>query len=653
MLLKVLFLLLVAYCPTLFASEEIFKAWSKGRFDHAIKLCMASDQNFLAKTIRASWLLDPIYRGNYCATALDFLKKNPLWVQRSAIIRKGESLMQQWSVDDVVTWCSKYPPMSSKAHKLYALACVKKFGINENTKILLQKGWVYGSFTKDELQNYRESYGCVLGPSACQDRLTFLVVEENVKEIRDLLPLLNLDQRKKALQCISLLQKSAKAEQSFFLACSKGNVDGNLIYAFYKSRGLERGTLLSQKKLTHLYGAMQMLKTEQDSLIFWPRVKIALVHELLSYRKYLWAYHLLTANNYQGYNTQFLAGWIALNFLKKPAVALKHFFQMRQMATLPHSCSKSHYWIAKAFVALGCLAEANISFRKAGAFYSTFYGQLSLIFLGKDHFENLDNCGLVANKNFAKDDKEMLEVVCLLKKHFRYDIAKPLCRALFARLTKAQILYALELLQTSPQVFEGRYWNCRIGEYAEERGLVVSKYLYTDLGDLWNSKNINSSLVHAVVKQESAFNTRAVNSQNAQGMMQILPYTGVRLALRNGLKISSADLLNPQINLNVGSCLLRDLLKRYLGSDVLALASYNAGPKRVSEWIKRSGKLSEANTVPQVVEWIERIPFAGTKKYLQSVLADKCVYEALFTGDRKIRLNRYLIQSGMRPVGTP
>lgn len=135
---------------------------------------------------------------------------------------------------------------------------------------------------------------------------------------------------------------------------------------------------------------------------------------------------------------------------------------------------------------------------------------------------------------------------------------------------------------------------------------------------------LNPSMVEAMIFVESGFNPNAISHKGAMGLMQIMPETGEWGAKELGIKnYSSKDLLEPQKNLRVGTWYLAYLKRLYNGNDYLALASYNAGHRNVSQWI-REGVWSGDSVK------IEQIPFPETKKYLIKILFYKKVYNYLY-----------------------
>ena len=110
--------------------------------------------------------------------------------------------------------------------------------------------------------------------------------------------------------------------------------------------------------------------------------------------------------------------------------------------------------------------------------------------------------------------------------------------------------------------------------------------------------NVDPTLVHAVIRAESAFNPWAVSRKGAQGLMQLMPRTASALGVR--------DSFNPRDNIEGGVRHLRYLLDRYPGNLSLVLAAYNAG----------EGAVDQYGGVP---------PYPETQQYVQRILQASAV----------------------------
>jgi soluble lytic murein transglycosylase len=143
------------------------------------------------------------------------------------------------------------------------------------------------------------------------------------------------------------------------------------------------------------------------------------------------------------------------------------------------------------------------------------------------------------------------------------------------------------------------------------------------------------ALVLAVIRQESAFDPKAISRAGARGLMQLMPATAHQVAHRIGVPYRRAMLTeNPAANLHLGRAYLQEMLDTFSGTSMLALAAYNAGPHRVVRWIKDYGDPRHPDVDP--VDWIEQIPFDETRNYVQRVLEGQAIYRLALTGQRTV-----------------
>jgi soluble lytic murein transglycosylase len=133
-------------------------------------------------------------------------------------------------------------------------------------------------------------------------------------------------------------------------------------------------------------------------------------------------------------------------------------------------------------------------------------------------------------------------------------------------------------------------------------------------------KDLDPALIAAVIYAESRFEDQ-ISHAGARGLMQITPETAERIEnLSGGTTFVLEDLSNPDINIRYGSFYLRYLLERYGGNEVAALAAYNAGETRASEW--GGAELGR-----------EDIGFEETQGYVDEVLDKRGEYREHYADD--------------------
>ncbi len=136
---------------------------------------------------------------------------------------------------------------------------------------------------------------------------------------------------------------------------------------------------------------------------------------------------------------------------------------------------------------------------------------------------------------------------------------------------------------------------------------------------------METPLVLAVIRQESAFSVDAKSHAGALGLMQLTPGTARKVAKQLNIKYFRKRLrIDADYNLILGQTYLAGLLKLFDGSYVLALAGYNAGPARVFRWLRDYG--DPRTNVVETIDWIEMIPFNETRNYVQRILENLQVY---------------------------
>jgi soluble lytic murein transglycosylase len=153
---------------------------------------------------------------------------------------------------------------------------------------------------------------------------------------------------------------------------------------------------------------------------------------------------------------------------------------------------------------------------------------------------------------------------------------------------------------------------------------LFPKPYWSDLKRYSAGNGLDPYLVASLIRQESEFNPAAVSRANAIGLMQLLPKTGKLVAREEKLKrYNPSQLYTPAVNLELGTRYFRGMVDRYSGSLEYALAAYNAGSERVSDWVGQ-GQYRD----PQ--EFVESIPFTETREYVQAILRNANVYKRLY-----------------------
>jgi soluble lytic murein transglycosylase len=193
--------------------------------------------------------------------------------------------------------------------------------------------------------------------------------------------------------------------------------------------------------------------------------------------------------------------------------------------------------------------------------------------------------------------------------------------------------------QLARYAFNQNWWDLsvqatiagKLWDQLEERFPLAYKDLFTRY---ISGKDIPQSYAMAIARQESAWNPKAGSPVGARGLMQIMPGTATHTVNMFSIPGYSGptQLLDPQMNINIGTSYLQYVYQQFGNNRIFASAAYNAGPGRVRTWQGNSGGRIDA------VAFVESIPFSETRGYVKNVLAYDAYYR-YFMGQKDTLLS--------------
>ena len=406
-------------------------------------------------------------------------------------------------------------------------------------------------------------------------------------------------------------------------------------YVFAKARLLRK-----QEKFTEAAAVMLKAPRDRASLIdpdtWWVERRV-LSRELLDEGDVKTAYRIAAAHSAENAtnaaDAEFHAGWYALRGLNDARLASGHFERIAKIAGSPISLSRAYYWLGRAAEA-GGPGNAKDYFARAATYGTSFYGQLAAERIGRKALNVAYPAPTAADRQtFAQ--REAVSAITRLEGAGYAAYAEMLYRDLASQLNSPG---ELALLAVMAEKQNNHYLALRVGKIAAQRGLDVGA-LSHPIGVIPGSANISGSgkaLAYAIARQESEFKVSAVSSAGARGLLQLMPGTARDLAKKAGMAFSQERLTTDAgYNATLGASFLGEQLGRFNGSYVLTFAGYNAGPRRADQWIARYGD-PRGKDVDTVVDWIERIPYAETRSYVQRVMENYQVYKMRLSGSYDI-----------------
>jgi soluble lytic murein transglycosylase len=134
---------------------------------------------------------------------------------------------------------------------------------------------------------------------------------------------------------------------------------------------------------------------------------------------------------------------------------------------------------------------------------------------------------------------------------------------------------------------------------------------------------LDPCMVAALIRQETEFNPAAISNKSAYGLMQLLPSVGKSMAKEEGIRhFETNDLLDPNINIRLGTRYLRQTLEKFNRQPEYTFAAYNAGDNRVTDW-------QSIGNYRGIDEFVESIPFTETREYVQAIIRNQQIYREL------------------------
>lgn len=322
---------------------------------------------------------------------------------------------------------------------------------------------------------------------------------------------------------------------------------------------------------------------------------------------------------------EFHAGWYALRGLQDAAAAQAHFRQILDFSNGPISVSRAWYWMGRSAEA-GGPGKASEFYAKAASYPTTFYGQLASDKLGRKTLNVTYPSPTQADRQRYLE-REAVQAIARLDAAGHGWRAKSLYLALAEQL---QSPGELSVLSAQAERSGDHHLSLQVGKIAYSRGVDVAALAFP-LGVIPTNANISGSgkaLAYAIARQESAFDPAAVSAADARGLLQILPGTAKAVAKRHSIAYSKDRLTaDAGYNATLGAHYLGEQIDAFGGSYIMTFIAYNAGPKRVPEWIGRYGD-PRGQSIDTIVDWIERIPFPETRNYVQRVIENYEVYKA-------------------------
>ena len=558
-----------------------------------------------------------------------FIADNPSWPSMGLMRRRAEArLWQERSDATTVHSFTGDQPASAKGRLALARVLLAE-GDRGGAGRQVRKAWRSEELSERSEAEAFEMFRDLLTREDHRARMDMRIGAKDLSGAKRAAQHLGSDDLSIVKACAAVRANATKALELLDAVATEARQD--LAYTLCRIHWMLRHDRVEDAARLMLAAAPETMAL-QDTDEWW-RERRVLGRKLLDLGKFQSAYQIVrdaaspASGNYRA-DFHFMSGWIALRYLNDPATARTHFAHIDDGSTNPIVVARANYWRGRVAEAIGEKDKMRASYEAAARHCTAYYGQLARAKLGLDRIElrappyggSVDDSALADERVRAADMLYTLGERDIVL-YFVTDLAEE----------SADVAALVALGELTGRRNDARAM-LQIGKPALARGLALDPYAFPSIGIPQHSPvgpAIDRSVIYSVARTESSFDQRDKSPANAVGLMQVTPEAGRDTAKRFGVAYDWERMVSdPVYNTQMGAAELSALLKEYSGSHIMTFAGYNAGRGRVQQWVKQYGDPRDPNV--DAIDWVERIPFAETRNYVQRVMENLQVYRVRF-----------------------
>lgn len=536
-----------------------------------------------------------------------FIAQNPHWPNQNKLLATAERNMPaNYPLSSIVTWFSAHPPVTGQG--IIRLMATGQAGLP-----IINASWPSADMTLAEQKTIMQEYGRYIRRSAHESRLDYLLRAEAYTLSRGLAASLGSGYPQLVEARIALIEGKSNAQG--LMNAVPSVLQNNSGFLLDKAKRL--------RKNNNDRGAISILSQDMNlaSMTFpedWWKERNIMARRAIEDGKYSEAYTIASRHGAtegaEYAEGEWLSGWLALRFLNKPSAAYTHFTNMYNKVETAISRARGAYWSGRAAEALGKKPEAQTWFYQAANYPHTYYGQIA-----QKHLKIATRAQMPAistsNDTQYIASMDLVQMAVLLHQTNNESLSTRFLNSAIDKLERPSEFQALATYLKRMGDMSGAY---RVAKRASWKNIFLGDTAYPSLMKWIGPLNIDPSLAHGIIRQESQFDTTAQSPSGALGLMQLMPATAKEVARKRGWEHQTSWLVSrPDHNILLGSAYLNDLLGRYNNSYPLAIAAYNAGPSRVNGWLEHFGDPRQGDI--NWIDWLELIPYTETRNYVQRV----------------------------------
>lgn len=629
--------------------DKAYKALGGRHWKTARKLTIQVEDDIARDLLKWTMLTRRDTKADF-AEIMSFAERRSDWPKFENVLKLAEKTIPgDMPADQVIAWFAGQEPLTGEG-KLRLGEAYLALGQDEFGKVWIERAWVEHNFGRKREKEILKSHKANISQAAHDKRIERLMWQRQHTMTRRVLSYASAETKKIAQARMQIAASPTNAYKTIRkLPKNLRDNAGVLFDQVYLTRRIGKDDRVRPLLLSAPGDAGAMVQPER----WWVErhLQARKAHNAGDYED---AYQIASSHGLTSgakfAEGEFLSGWLALTYLGKPDVAIKHFETLETGVSFPISVARARYWQGRAAEAMGDRKRAREAYLDAGEYSYTFYGQLALANPLVDAPVLLlpQQAPVADDLEWTFENSDFEKAIRILH---TFDRGRDVRSFFYHYANNLEYKGDFELLAELALELDYTHFSIRVAKKAMQNQITLLDHAYPlrEMVDYkGKGKAPDPALVFGLSRQESEFNPRAVSGAGARGLMQLIPSTARLTARKHGLKYSTAWLLDdPDYNTQLGMAHLSDELARFDGSYILTMAAYNAGPHRVKKWLKDYGDPRKGEIDP--IDWVESIPFKETRNYVQRVLENKQVYQNRMAGQNQpLQIAEDLVRSNSK-----
>jgi soluble lytic murein transglycosylase len=555
---------------------------------------------------------------------IGFLERRPDWPGEDYLRRRSEPQIITQSDAAIIAFFAQYPPQTPQGVLAHARALTAT-GETGAAQANLVLAWRTLPLDAQAQTDFLKDHAALLAPHH-DARLDAMIWQREFEGARRMYGLADAAAQQAAQSRIAFYLRTEDAIPLYETLPAALKASGGVNHARFEWRA-RSGREDDAKDL--LLSASKSAASLGDPAAWGNRRRLMARDEMRSgdpARAYAMAsQHFLTEGS-DFADLEWLAGYIALRFLKDPALALRHFKGHDGAVASPISQGRAGYWQGRALEDAGDTEGAAAAYRRGANFQTSFYGLLAAERARIPFPDKLRGLPPAADwRTNPLSRAPLFEAGLLLQASGEMDLAE----RFWSHLAEQVLEPDLELLGQAAIDIGQPHIAVMIGKRAAQRGLEIAAPYYALHPAGEAALPMAPEMTLAIARRESEFDPIVQSGVGARGLMQLMPATALEVA--QGLGIAAQHTTNrltadPVYNARLGTHYLSELAGRLTGNVVMMSAAYNAGPSRPIRWMEEYGDPRDGDIY--MIDWIEMVPFRETQNYIMRVTESLPVYRA-------------------------